>query len=157
MAGAGWDSRAIELVSWKLKKQLGSLAYLAAGLQAWRGPLARIRVCADGNTCCEGQLVLLGNGRLYGGDWHFFPLADMRDGLLEVTVFPQLNLAGVARGYVGLFLRRLYSIGGAKHFRVQSVELNSAAPVPFHLEGDNVGMLPARFSIESGLLRVIVP
>src|SRR2546423_8787993 len=32
MAGAGWDSRAIELVDWQYKKRVGGLAYVVAGL-----------------------------------------------------------------------------------------------------------------------------
>jgi diacylglycerol kinase family enzyme len=34
LAGAGLDARAVELVSWKLKKSAGPLAYVVAGFQA---------------------------------------------------------------------------------------------------------------------------
>src|SRR5439155_9941902 len=42
MAGAGLDSRAIELVDWEQKKKIGALAYAVAGLKALRGPLPQI-------------------------------------------------------------------------------------------------------------------
>jgi diacylglycerol kinase (ATP) len=37
LAGAGLDARAVELVSWELKKKAGKLAYVLAGLQAAAG------------------------------------------------------------------------------------------------------------------------
>jgi diacylglycerol kinase family enzyme len=38
LAGAGLDARAVELVAWNLKKRLGPLAYVWAGLRPyWRG------------------------------------------------------------------------------------------------------------------------
>jgi len=38
LAGAGLDARAIELVQWQLKKKIGPLAYIVAGLKALAGP-----------------------------------------------------------------------------------------------------------------------
>ena len=42
-----------------------------------------------------GQLVLVGNGRLYGGTYRVFPDADFCDGKLDVCVFPQVNWPGL--------------------------------------------------------------
>src|SRR5205085_381763 len=86
LAGAGLDARAIELVQWQLKKRLGPLAYVWAGLQALQGPPALLTVNA-GASSAAGSLVLIGNGRLYGGNFRIFPRADLRDGLLDVCVF----------------------------------------------------------------------
>jgi hypothetical protein len=41
-------------------------------------------------------LVLIGNGRFYGGSFKLFP-ADMRDGLLDVTVFPRVTGSAAAQ------------------------------------------------------------
>ena len=48
LGGAGLDARAVELVSWKLKKNAGPLAYVVAGLQALAEKQPRITVSADG-------------------------------------------------------------------------------------------------------------
>jgi diacylglycerol kinase family enzyme len=154
-AGAGWDARAIDLVSWEQKKRLGPLAYVVAGLKALRGPLPPVTV-TDGTTTERGPLVLIGNGRFYGGSWHVFPLADLQDGLLEVTVFPRLNPLAVLRGCSGIFLNRLHSIGGVKHFRAPQLELTCPSPEPFHVEGENVGHLPVRLSVLPQALRVLI-
>ena len=72
LAGAGLDARAIELVSWKLKKSAGPLAYVVAGFQSLMEKQAQITARAEGKTI-SGELVLLGNGRYYGGAVRDFP------------------------------------------------------------------------------------
>ena len=96
LAGAGLDARAIELVNWPLKKKIGPLAYVVAGLKALLEKPASIIISAGAQTA-TGQLVLIGNGRLYGGTFKISPEADLRDGLLEVCVFPRANWFTLAR------------------------------------------------------------
>lgn len=155
-AGIGWDARAVELVDLELKKKVGPLAYVVSGLKATRGSLPEI-VVTNNQTTLAGQQVLIGNGRLYGGDFPVFPLADLRDGLLDVTVFPRVNLAAMARAGWGLLFNRLYTSGGARHFKAAAVEARSAQPVSFELEGERVGQLPARFFVRREALRVLAP
>ncbi len=71
LAGAGLDARAIELVHWQLKKKIGPLAYVVAGLKALMGAQSKITAAGGGHSA-TGELVLIGNGRLYGG-----PLPDL--------------------------------------------------------------------------------
>ncbi|HEX7569154.1 MAG TPA: diacylglycerol kinase family protein, partial [Verrucomicrobiae bacterium] len=66
LGGAGLDARAIELVSWKLKKNAGPVAYVVAGFQALAEKQPRLTVSADGKKL-EGELALFGNGKFYGG------------------------------------------------------------------------------------------
>src|SRR5262249_37041900 len=66
LAGAGLDARAIERVNWPLKKKIGPLAYVVAGLQALAQPPVNITM-NEGTRTTVGGLILVGNGRLYGG------------------------------------------------------------------------------------------
>ncbi len=72
LAGAGLDARAIELVSWKLKKSAGPLAYLVAGFQALTEKQPQIFASADGQKIAS-ELALLGNGRFTAARFTFFP------------------------------------------------------------------------------------
>ena len=155
MAGAGWDSRAIELVDWKYKKQIGGLAYVVAGLKAMQGHMHQI-VVSDGDKSLTGELVLIGNGRFYGGRYKVFPLADLRDSVLEVSVLPKVDVLGLMRSGWGLLTNQLYASGGIRHFKARELQLYSTDQVPFHLEGENVGYLPAKFSVKPRCLRVVV-
>lgn len=156
LAGAGLDARAIELVSWRLKKKVGPLAYVIAGFQALAEPQPQITVCADGQKI-SGELVLLGNGKLYGGQYEIFPAADYANGLLDACVFPRANLWTLLRCAPGCLLRRKLPEKMVRRLRAGKIELTSATPASFELDGEWVGNLPATFSIEPKKLRIVVP
>jgi diacylglycerol kinase family enzyme len=156
LAGAGLDARAIELVAWPLKKKFGPLAYVIAGLKALRGRLPKITARVDGQTV-TGELILIGNGRLYGGPFKIFPETDLRDGLLDLCIFPRTNWLTLLRCAPGLLLRRKLPDGVAQRFRTSAFELTSDLPASFELDGEWVGNLPATFSVAHEQLRVAVP
>lgn len=156
LAGAGLDARAIELVNWPLKKKIGPLAYIWAGFMALRQPASQITATAGENSA-TGELVLLGNGRYYGGKFPVFPRADPRDGLLDVSVFPRTNLRTLFR-CAGMFIaRRDLPAGAARMFRAEMLTLQSSTPTPLEVDGEGIGHLPATFSIQRQRLRVLVP
>jgi diacylglycerol kinase (ATP) len=156
LAGAGLDARAIELVNYSLKKKIGPLAYVVAGLRALLG--AQTTITAAGEGCSvSGQLVLVGNGRLYGGPYDLFPEADLRDGRLEVCVFPRVNWLTLALCGPGLLLRGRIPKSAHVSFRAQSFTLTSPTRTPLEADGELVGQLPATFSLQPSRLRVIVP
>ena len=154
LAGAGLDARAIELVDWSLKKKTGPLAYVIAGLKALGEAKPKITVRADGQAL-TGELVLVGNGRLYGGPFGIFPQADLRNGLLEVCVFPRVNWLTLLRCAPGLLARRKLPENFVRRFRTESFELAGETTTGLELDGEWIGHLPAAFSIERERLRVI--
>lgn len=156
LAGAGLDARAVELVRWELKKKIGPLAYVLAGLQALRAAPASITAAAAERTA-TGGLVLIGNGHLYGGPFQVFPGADLRDGLLEICVFPRVNWMTLARCAGPLLLRGRLPASAAQVFQAASVTLTGASRTPLEADGELIGQLPARFSVERSRLRVVVP
>jgi diacylglycerol kinase family enzyme len=102
-------------------------------------------------------LVLVGNGRFYGGTFKLFPQADLRDGLLDVTVFPKVNWEVLFRSGWGWLTDQLHSSAGCQTFQAESFTLTSEGPVAFELDGDNAGHLPVKFSVRPRTLRVLVP
>jgi YegS/Rv2252/BmrU family lipid kinase len=154
LAGAGMDARAIELLDWSLKKKAGPLAYVIAGLKALREPQPKITVRADGQNL-TGELVLVGNGRFYGGPFGIFPQADLRNGSLEVCVFPRVNLLTLLRCVPGLLLKRKLPEDLVRRFRAGTLELAGGTTTGLELDGEWIGHLPAAFSVERERLRVI--
>jgi len=156
LAGAGLDARAIELVDWRLKKKIGPLAYVVAGLRALREPQKKIQV-TNGKANGVGELVLIGNGSLYGGEFRIFPPADMRDGLLEACVFSRVNWLTLFRCAPRLLIRGTLPSTATANYRSESLTLTSESHVPFEVDGEFGGYLPATFSMCRMQLRVIVP
>ena len=156
LAGAGLDARAIELVSWWLKKKIGPAAYVVAGLKALGSKLPRIKVSA-GAEQASGELVLIGNGRFYGGLFKVFPQGNMQDGLLEVCVFPRVSWWTLLRLGPRLLLRGTLPNRATQIIRAESVTLTSETRAGLQVDGELAGWLPGTFTIRRNGLRVIVP
>ncbi|MSU63944.1 MAG: diacylglycerol kinase family lipid kinase [Pedosphaera sp.] len=157
LAGAGLDALAIERVSWKWKKRVGSLAYIVAGLHAMLASRSgKIHVEADDKSAV-GQFVAIGNGRLYGPGFEFFPGASMTDGMIDVAVFPRVGWLSLAWCGLHLLTRRRLPHGSVIQLRAREVRLSSATRTPFELDGDLIGELPATFRMAKQKLRVSVP
>ena len=169
LAGAGLDARAIELVDWQHKKQVGKLAYVIAGLKAlcekkpkivvaWAsGPCVSNPEGTDARATISGELVLVGNGRFYGGSFAILPYADLRDGVLDICVLPRVNWTTLLHSAPGLLLRGKLPASVAQHLSAEKFELTSETAAAFELDGEWVGKLPVKFSIEREKLRVVVP
>jgi YegS/Rv2252/BmrU family lipid kinase len=155
LAGAGLDSRAVELVSWKLKKKLGPIAYIIAGWQAWREPKPVVTV--DRDPTASGELVMIGNGRFYGGSYAFFPRASLQDGLLDVCVFPKVAISPMVKTALAIATGRMERLRSVIRRQSAKVTLTSSSRVLLQLDGENVGPLPATLSMLPKALRVIVP
>jgi YegS/Rv2252/BmrU family lipid kinase len=154
MAGAGLDARAIELVNWELKKKIAQFAYVVAGLQAMRGPHPQI-TARNGSHSATGELVLVGNGRFYGGRIPIFHRASLTDGLIDVCVFPRANWFTVLRYAFGLLSHRVTPPADLQYFQTAKFSLEMSGTASFHLEGDLSGRLPVDFGIIPMGLRII--
>jgi diacylglycerol kinase (ATP) len=156
LAGAGLDSRAIELVEWPLKKKIGPLAYIVAGLKAMRESHPKIQATANQRTI-TGELILVGNGQRYGGSYRIFPNADFGDGKLDVCIFPKVNWWRLCRCGFSLVFRR--KLPEAMVVRFQAAEFSITTTCPLHVEvdGELSRPLPARFGLRPAALRVLGP
>jgi diacylglycerol kinase (ATP) len=154
LAGAGLDARAIELVKWQVKKIVGPLAYVMAGFHALMGPPSKIGV-TGGQHSSAGGLVMIGNGRLYGGEFRLFPKADLRDGLLEICILPRVNWFTLVRCSPELLLRGVLPSSAHELFQAETVTLTSESPTPLQIDGELIGQLPATFALDRSRLRVI--
>lgn len=155
-AGAGWDARAVELVSWKLKKRIGRFAYVWAGLGALKKSQSKVEVQTT-NSREEGDFILIGNGRFYAGKYPFLYRASLADGALDVTVFPKLRLTSLGGIFGNFILGRFFRPGVQAYFQGETFELTSETLTPLQLDGELAGQLPATISVKPRALRVITP
>ncbi len=156
MAGAGLDALAISRIQLPLKRWIGPGAYLWAGLQAIRSPLAVIHI-EGGPEPVSGQLALVGNGRFYGGRFPVFPKAQLDDGQLDLAVLVRANVLSLARATLAAARGRLLNHSGVIHQQAARFTLSGPCHSPFQVEGDNIGTLPASFEIIPGALDVLCP
>jgi YegS/Rv2252/BmrU family lipid kinase len=155
LAGAGLDARAIELVDWSQKKQIGPFAYVFAGLKALREKKPRIKAGENPNNGYEGELVLIGNGKFYGGPFDIFPEADLKDGLLDVCVVPRADWPTLFGLIPNFIFRQRLAEKLVKRFRTKSFEVSGDTKAAFQLDGEGIGHLPVKFSMAPEKLRVV--
>ena len=149
LGGAGLDVRAIELVDFSVKKKIGPLAYVIAGLKALFEKKLQIKATANGSSFA-GELILIGNGKYYGGPFEVFPSADLCDGILDVCIFPRTDMGTLLRCAPSFLFRRKLPEKMVKRLRGASFELTAESAANFELDGELVGALPVRFGVEKG-------
>jgi len=127
-----------------------------AGLKAIRETQAQITV-SDGTRSVTGELVLVGNGRRYGGNFRVFPDADLRSGVIEVCVFPKVNWRTLARCGTTLLLAQKLPPAAVIRLRGPAFSFRSQAPTRFEVDGELAGHLPAQLGVLPAALRVLGP
>jgi YegS/Rv2252/BmrU family lipid kinase len=158
LAGVGFDARAVRTASWELKKKIGPLSYVWAGLKTLTKSHAQVEFSTNGSGVLgSGVAVLVGNGRFYGGRFALFPKARMDDGLLDVCVFEKCGYWDVLRYGQGILRGAHIDLGDVKYFQTDRLVCNAPGTTPFELDGEDAGDAPVTFSVVPRALRVVVP
>ncbi len=156
LAGAGLDARAVELVSWELKKKIGPAAYLVAGFRALSSRQPNIEITNGRETEC-GELILIGNGKLYGGDFPLLHRGDLQDGKLDAIIFRKVNWAALPGHLWSWLSGKIYKPEGSIYLQGSEFKLTSSERAVFQLDGELMGELPVTLRVKPACLRVIVP
>ena len=141
----GIDAEIIRETTWESKKALGPLSYVisAAQLLGKQAPLLTIR--SPERDPMEGSVVLVGNGKRYGGPLKVFAQADNQDGLLDVIV---LRSHGYGQIFSALF--SLFLSGDGRHsremeyFQTRELIIESDQEIPVEADGE---LIPASMPI----------
>lgn len=124
-----------------LKKVLGGLAYLVTGIsRLGRIDPIQARLRAPGFAWAGGFVALgVGNGRQAGGGQVLCPEALIDDGLLDITVIPELS-GEVASTFAALVKGGKRGALEQVAERVQApwVEIDAEAPLTLNLDGEPV-------------------
>jgi diacylglycerol kinase family enzyme len=143
-----------------LKKMLGGLAYVITGI-AKLGRIEPIAARLSGpDFAWEGDFIALGigNGRQAGGGQQLCPQALIDDGLLDVTVLPELE------GEVTATLGQMLKSGTqaaleqlATRARLPWLQVESERPLTLNLDGEPVQARHFRVECVPGRVRMHLP
>ncbi|HEX7624668.1 MAG TPA: diacylglycerol kinase family protein [Anaeromyxobacteraceae bacterium] len=162
VAGFGIAGRVVRDTE-RMGKALGGKATFmlasAKALLGWHDQPVRWRI--DGGSWKEDRITSLSvcNGRFFGGGMMVAPAARMDDGLFDVTLWKGLGFADfvLKKGmlYDGSHLR----LPNTTTFQGRLVEAEPIGrdPVLLDVDGEQPGVLPARFTILGGVLRARAP
>jgi YegS/Rv2252/BmrU family lipid kinase len=130
---------------------------LSAIAAALTGRRTRLRLAFDGNQPIASGPVLsliVAGGRYFGAGMHCAPMARPDDGLFEI-----ITLGDFGKVELLFKVRRFFSgtyLGDPKvsHRSARAIEALSDDPVPLELDGELVGILPARIRVLPGALAI---
>jgi lipid kinase YegS len=160
LASGGFGTQVTVETDAGMKKMLGGLAYLITGI-ARLGKIEPVHARLHGpGFDWEGEFIALGlgNGRQAGGGQALCPDALLDDGLLDLTIVPELS------GEVGATVAAL--LGGGKEAALERVavrarlpwlQIESPRPMTLNLDGEPLESRRFRIDCVPGRLRMHLP
>jgi len=159
-AGTGLEAEMVEGADRELKNRLGTLAYALAALQAIREPtLSRYRLTIDGQQVeCEGLSCMICNsGNLGRAGITLSAAVSVRDGLLDVFVLQQANLATLLSLTRDVLTQSEPTSTALQHWQGREITLLAEPSQTVQVDGEVLGQTPISAKVLPGAVRIIVP
>lgn len=162
IGGIGIDARVCERVN-ALKKQgkRGRILYVTSLFEAIRKRRSKMaRVVCDGRTVFDGAYfsMAFGVGKYSGGGMRQTPEAVLDDGLLDITVIPELPLNRIAREVYRLFTGTFLKVPELVAAKCKSVTIcpyESAELEPVEVDGEVIGRGDVRFEVVRSQINIM--
>jgi diacylglycerol kinase (ATP) len=159
IASAGMSGAIAKRANETSKALGGKVSYLWATLAVfsrWRND--DVRVTVDGKKR-SGRMhdVVVANGRYFAGGMMICPEAEPDDGLFDVLTIGDLTKRDLLLTLPKTYRGRHLPHPKAELLRGAVVEIETGAPLPVELDGEQPGTTPVRFEIVPQALRLRVP
>ena len=160
MAGVGMDAAVVASLNPVMKKAFKEAAFAVQGFANYlTHEEPRIRVTTEDRTV-EGYFAVFGNSSNYGGGFGITPLADMRDGLLDVCVLTDKSFLSTIWYWTAALINAHIKHPKVEYFRTEAAEIVTVEEdkeVLVQTDGEVAGKLPLTCRIVPRSLRVVVP
>ena len=162
IGGAGIDARVCELVNQSRKEgKGGKILYVTSLLKAIskRVP-AKAKVICDSVEVFDGSYlsIAFGTGKYSGGGMRQTPEAVTDDGLLDVTIIPDIPLRRIVmevhRLFTGTF-NRIPELTICRGKKVLVIPHDGGSFEPVEVDGEVVGKAPVRFEVLEDQINVV--
>lgn len=164
VGGVGLDARVCEIVNRKKERGYrGKKLYVSALLYC-----IKHRVPVNARVICDGQEVFSGNylsiafgvGKYSGGGMRQTPLAELGDGLLDVTIIPDIPIWTIAKEVPRLFTGTFHKVSvltQAKCRSVTVIPVGESDAEPVEVDGEVIGRAPVRLDVLKDSINVVTP
>ena len=160
IGGAGLDADVCRVVN--VNKKLGykgKILYVIGLVRCLRKRVpVSVKVVCDGNILYDGKIfsIAFGIGKYSGGGMRQTSDAVLDDGLLDVTVIPDVSVGVIATKAHKLFTGSFTKVSELYVGRGASVEIIPDAVKPFvEVDGEVIGHAPVRFDVLSSQINVL--
>ncbi len=157
--GAGYDAVVIRALNetrtglMGMSGLLGKAPRVVSALAGYGAP--RIDAEVEGSSFGIWSSVVVTNVKEIAFGGVLAQDADPFDGQFDVVGIPQAGVPGLVRLVARMLTSSLAGAEGVRHRTATRVALRSEGEVPFHLDGEPVGILPAVATLRCGAVRFL--
>jgi diacylglycerol kinase (ATP) len=156
LAGVGLDAQIVQETSWEQKKKYGPLSYVISAANVLMRPQPMLSVQIDGKAPLVGTVVLIGNGKHYGGPFPLFRDASNTDGKLDLIIFRGLGGMEFLQLLRGMLLDGYTECDYLDYVQASEFTVTSDhGEVPVELDGELAGQ-SARWDVHPAPFRLNV-
>lgn len=105
----------------------------------------------------ETMSVMVSNTPIFGKNFLVAPGASLRDGLLDVSVYPDFSKAEMLRYYAEIMDEGYSGDGKVQHYRARKLKVKSSPKLEVMADGLVLGKGTVTIKVRPGVLRVITP
>ena len=145
LAGVGLDAEIVRQTSSELKRKFGPLSYVMTGIRMLGNKPPQLSVLIEGRPPLPGSLVLVGNGRHYGGPVPVFRKAKNDDGLLDLIIFHRQHAIEALQFITALTFSGYEQCGDLDYLQVREFRVDCEPEAAFQLDGEFAGNAPVDF------------
>jgi YegS/Rv2252/BmrU family lipid kinase len=159
MAGAGLDADIVYHMNTRTKEAFGKAAYWIGGFSKLGRRIPEFTVEANGREF-RASFALLSRVRNYGGDLEIAPTISLLDDEFEMVLFEGESSLGFLRYMLAVVVHRQQSMPGITIFRTRQAAFSAVdqgGPIHLQVDGEHVGVAPARVEIVPNALTLLVP
>jgi len=98
--------------------------------------------------------VQVANAQFMGGGYHFAPMAEIDDGLLDVCIVGDFKKLELVRHIPGVYRGKHTGLSKFRHLRTTAVHISAKTPAKLQLDGELLGTTPVTFSVIPGGIRL---
>jgi len=157
-AGIGFDAQVSSAFASSLKRGLSTYVRLIwqEFLKYIPKPIVLNFNDQEINTNCF--VLAFANASQYGNNAYIAPMADIRDGLLDICLIEHLNFRKALSISYGLLSKQIATSPDARFFQTTSIQVQSQDLFKFHADGEFMGEAKS-FTVEirPSSLQVIIP
>jgi diacylglycerol kinase (ATP) len=159
MAGAGLDADIVYHLNARMKEALGKVAYWVGGFSKFGRRIPEFVVQAHGREF-RASFALLSRVRNYGGDLEIAPTISLLDDEFEMVLFEGESSLGFLKYMAGVVVHQHQRMRGITILRTREAAFAAAsggAPIHLQVDGEYMGVAPARVEIVPNALTLLVP
>jgi diacylglycerol kinase (ATP) len=158
MAGAGLDADIVYHLNPRMKEAVGKVAYWIGGFSKVGRRIPEFTVQADGREY-RASLALLSRVRNYGGDLEIAPTISLLDDEFEMVLFEGESSLEFLKYMLAVVIHQQQTMRGITILRTRQATFSAPEDcnIRLQVDGEYVGLAPARVEIVPNALTLLVP